>query len=129
MATSHLPAGEPPHPRVPDPGRRLAPPVPAGVVMVGGAVGALARFSLDEALPAAPGGWPWATLVANLAACLLLGYVATALPAGGSGRALLGSGFCGALSTFSALQVEVLTIGRGGHAALAAAYAASDVAP
>jgi CrcB protein len=46
---------------------------------LGGAIGALARYGLAEALPHEPGTWPWATFAVNVAGALALGYVATRL--------------------------------------------------
>lgn len=101
-------------------------------VVVGGAIGALGRGALDELLPPEPGRWPWGTFAANLIGCALLGWLATRLlerlPPATYRRPLLATGLCGALTTFSALQVEALELGRDGHAPLAAAYVASSLA-
>ena len=43
-------------------------------------------------------------------------------------RLLLGTGFCGALTTFSTFQVETLRLARDGYADVAAGYAAASVA-
>lgn len=103
----------------------------SGAVAAGGALGALARLALDETLPVAPGRWPWATFTANLVACALLGYLATRLlerlPPSTYRRPLLGTGLCGGLSTFSALQVEAMTLGRDGHGGLAVTYVATTI--
>jgi CrcB protein len=42
-------------------------------------------------------------------------------------RPLLGTGFCGALTTFSTLQVELIRLARDGRTPLAAAYLAASV--
>jgi CrcB protein len=95
-------------------------------VAVGGAVGALLRAVLLEAFPPGPGAWPWATFVANVAGAGVLGLVARRL--GGAPYALLGPGLCGALTTFSTLQLELYDLLDRGDVALAAAYAAASVA-
>lgn len=103
----------------------------SAAIVAGGALGALARLGLDEVLPVEPGEWPWATFTANLVGCALLGYLSTRLlerlPPSTYRRPLLGTGLCGALTTFSSLQVEVIDLGRDGHSALAAAYVASSI--
>ena len=99
---------------------------------VGGAAGALARFELTRLFPFAGHGWPWATFVANIAGTLLLAYLFTRLqerlPPTTYRRPLLATGFCGALTTFSTLNVEVLKLARHGHAALAIGYATASLA-
>lgn len=91
-------------------------------ILTGGCVGALARAGLVEALPADPGTWPWATLLANVLGAFALGWLNTALPAPALGRPLLGTGLCGALTTFSAFQLELLRMLEEGEGGLAAAY-------
>jgi CrcB protein len=95
-------------------------------VFAGGCLGALARAGLSEWLQQDPGEWPWATFAANLAGAALLGWVAVRGRL--ATRRLVGTGFCGALTTFSALQLELLQMLDAGHAALAAAYAAASLA-
>jgi CrcB protein len=101
-------------------------------VFAGGVLGALARAGLVEAYPHAAGAWPWATFAVNVAGTALLGYLVTRLqerlPLSAYRRPLLGSGFCGALTTFSAMQVELLEMLDRGRVALALGYAAASVA-
>jgi CrcB protein len=97
-------------------------------VFAGGVVGALARVGLLEAWPADPGEWPWATFVANIAGALALGWVATRDPLPSHRHRLLGTGFCGALTTFSTMQLELLAMLDESHLALAAAYASVSIA-
>jgi CrcB protein len=93
-------------------------------VFAGGFIGALARAGLIEALPPAPGEWPWATFVANLAGAFALGYFATRMPKRAHLMPFLGTGLCGALTTFSTMQLELLTMLDTHHTSLALAYAA-----
>lgn len=100
-------------------------------IFAGGAIGALARAGLAQALPWNGHGWPWTSFVVNVAGTLLLGWFATRLqerlPPSTYRRPLLGTGFCGALTTFSAFQLELVELGRHGEAATAVAYAAASV--
>ena len=110
-----------PRPRSARPVRLLA------AVAIGGAAGTLLRAALVEAIPRDPGHWPWATLAANVAGALVLGLVARRV-ADPAGRGLLGAGFCGGLTTFSTLQLELYDLFDAGEPALAATYAAVSVA-
>jgi fluoride exporter len=100
-------------------------------IFVGGAIGALARYGLAEALPHDAGTWPWATFAVNIAGALALGYLTTRLqerlPPTAYRRPLLGTGLCGALTTFSTMQVELLQMLDDGRAGLAAGYAAASI--
>jgi CrcB protein len=100
-------------------------------IFIGGVLGALARFGLVEALPPHPGSWPWATFVANVAGAFALGYLTTRLqerlPLSAYRRPFAGTGVCGALTTFSTVQVELLDMLDGGSGRLAAAYAAASL--
>ena len=77
------------------------------LVAVGGAAGACARHGMDLLLPDGPGGLPLATLLTNLAGCLLLGLLVGRRPDDRVLRPLLGTGFLGGFTTFSALALQV----------------------
>jgi fluoride exporter len=100
-------------------------------IFAGGVVGALARAGLAQVLTARAGAWPWATFVVNLAGAFLLGYFATRLqerlPLSAYRRPLLGTGLCGALTTFSTVQVELLRMLDRGEIGLAFGYAGASV--
>lgn len=97
-------------------------------IYAGGVVGALGRVGLAQAAPHGADAWPWATFVANLVGAAALGYFVTRLqerlPPSSYRRPFLGTGFCGALTTFSTLQLELFGMLEGGHLGLAVAYAA-----
>lgn len=98
-------------------------------VFAGGFAGTLARLAAVEALPPEPGHWPWATLCVNVAGAFLLGLVTARRPAAVPHlTALLGAGVCGALTTFSALQLELLEMLDAGRPLLACAYVAVSLA-
>jgi CrcB protein len=100
-------------------------------IALGGAVGALVRVGLAQAVPVSPGSWPWATFAANIAGALMIGYFVTRLqerlPVSTLPRPLLATGLCGALTTFSTVQVELLKMADRGAWTLAAAYLAASV--
>jgi CrcB protein len=101
-------------------------------IFAGGFAGAIARAVLAEGLPHDSGQWPWSTFAANIAGALALGYFTTRLqerlPLSAYRRPLLGTGLCGALTTFSTMQVELLQMLDDEHYALAAGYALAGVA-
>lgn len=95
-------------------------------IACGGAVGALIRIVVDRALPAAEGSWPWATFAVNMVGALMLGYFVTRLqerlPVSTLRRPLLGTGLCGALTTFSTVQIELLQMADQHRYGLAVGY-------
>jgi fluoride exporter len=97
-------------------------------VFAGGVAGTLARAGLLEAVAPAPGTWPWATYAANIAGALALGCVAARTLSDSRRRALLGTGLCGALTTFSTMQLELLEMIDARRFALALGYALASVA-
>jgi len=100
-------------------------------VALGGAAGALLRVWLVTQFAASGLRWPWVTLAVNVAGAMALGYFATRLaerlPQSTYRRPLLGTGFCGALTTFSTVQVELLKMLEHGRYGLAAGYGATSV--
>jgi CrcB protein len=100
-------------------------------IALGGAAGALVRVGLSETAPASAGSWPWATFTANIAGALLIGYFVTRLqerlPVSTLRRPLLATGLCGALTTFSTVQIELLRMADRHEWALAAAYVSASV--
>jgi CrcB protein len=95
-------------------------------IFAGGALGALARAALGTLAVPDPARWPWPTFVVNIVGAFLVGYFTTRLlerlPLSSYRRPLLGTGFCGGLTTFSTIQVETLKMIEHGHWGLAAGY-------
>jgi fluoride exporter len=92
-------------------------------VLIGGAIGSLARWGINLALPTSVGAFPWATLVENVSGAFGLGLVGVVLterlvPTRYL-RTLIGIGFFGAYTTFSTMAVEGVRLidhGRPGTA-------------
>jgi CrcB protein len=101
-------------------------------IFAGGFVGAVARLELGVTLPVRTGEFPWSTLIVNVVGAFLLGYFTTRLqerlPMSAYRRPLLGTGFCGALTTFSTVQVELLRLLDDDHFGMAVLYALVSVA-
>jgi CrcB protein len=97
-------------------------------IFAGGCAGALARTGLLEVAPTHAGRWPWVTFGVNVAGSVLLGWVATHRSPASRTRALIGTGFCGALTTFSTLQLELLEMLDADRVGVAVLYAGGSVA-
>lgn len=102
------------------------------LVCLGGAIGAPARYLTDRVIQSRRDGvFPWGTLIVNVIGSLILGAlvglgVRHHLPA--AVVALIGTGFCGALTTFSTMQVELLEMLDAHRYGLAVSYAGASVA-
>lgn len=88
------------------------------LVALGGAVGGPLRYLIDRAVQSRHDSvFPWGTFVVNLTGSLLLG-VLTGLAFGGAAGeaagALLGTGLCGALTTYSTFSYETLRLAERG---------------
>jgi len=108
--------------------RRLFPELAA--IYLGGVIGALARVGLAEAFPHAVDSWPWPTFLVNVAGALLLGFFYITLEdrrAEGIRHPFLATGICGTLTTFSAMQLELLKMIEAGETGLAFAYLAASL--
>jgi CrcB protein len=96
-------------------------------VIVGAAVGAPLRYLTDRAVQSRRDAvFPWGTLTVNVAGSLVLGLLTGAATAGAASpdvRILVGTGFCGALTTYSTFSYETLRLAEQG----ARAYAAANV--
>ena len=88
------------------------------LVLLGGAVGAPLRYLTDLFVQSRHDSvFPWGTLTVNLAGSLLLGGVASAVVNVGAPTwllTLLGTGFCGALTTFSTFGFETVRLVEDG---------------
>jgi CrcB protein len=100
-------------------------------VAVGGFFGGLLRWAVSLLLPNGAGGFPWAVLAVNTGGAFLLGLVLIVvlevLPPTTYVRPLLGTGFCGALTTFSSVATGVDQLVARGSVLTATSYLASSV--
>jgi CrcB protein len=98
------------------------------LVALGAAVGAPLRYLADRAVQRRHDSpFPWGTLAVNAVGCLVLGAVAGA-GAPAPVVALVGTGFCGALTTYSTFGWEVLRLGETGLRWTAVAYVLGSTA-
>lgn len=100
-------------------------------IFIGGAAGAALRVGLSSAFPTPAGSWPWVTFTINIVGAFLLGYLITRLqerlPLSTYRRPFLGTGFCGAFTTFSTVQVELVKMLEQRHYGLAVGYSVSSL--
>jgi CrcB protein len=116
--------------KAPDRPRRARPArLSPGVLFAigtGGMLGALARYGIGRAWPAAPGGFPWSTLAINLSGSLLLGVLVTLVierwPPTRYVRPFAGVGVCGGYTTWSTFMTEVALLVRDHRSTSAVTY-------
>ena len=130
---------DPDRPRSPDssaPGQRperraMLHPGTIAVIALGGAAGTLGRFELSRLVPTTTNGFPWPTFAANITGAFIIGLVIVLvldrLPPTRYVRPLIGTGFCGGLTTFSTLAVEIDLLVKAGRVALAIGYLAASL--
>ncbi|MFB6715628.1 fluoride efflux transporter CrcB [Streptomyces sp. NPDC056358] len=97
------------------------------LVIVGAAVGAPLRYLTDRAVQSRHDTvFPWGTLAVNVSGSLVLGLLTGAATAGAATshlQLLLGTGLCGALTTYSTFSYETLRLAEDG----ARFYAAANI--
>lgn len=98
---------------------------PVVLVGAGGALGAVLRHAVTEAVAAE--SFPVGTLAVNVLGSFALGAV-TAAGAGSDLLLFVGTGVCGAFTTFSSFSVDAVRLVDEGRFAAAAAYALGTLA-
>ncbi len=86
------------------------------MIALGAMVGAPARYLTDRAVQSRHQTvFPWGTLSVNIVASMILGVlVGAAAQVSPAISALIGTGFCGALSTYSTFSYEVMRLSGQG---------------
>ncbi|MFD7492471.1 fluoride efflux transporter CrcB [Streptomyces sp. NPDC059832] len=102
------------------------------LVIVGAAVGAPLRYLTDRAVQSRHDSvFPWGTFAVNVSGSLVLGLLTGAVAAGAASshlQLLLGTGLCGALTTYSTFSYETLRLAEDGARSYAAANVVASVA-
>lgn len=101
------------------------------LVAAGAAVGAPARYLTDHWMRRRyPSGFPWGTFAVNVVASFVLGVVVAGTLDGldPDVRTAVGTGFCGALSTYSTFGWETLRLYETGRARQAVGYVVGSMA-
>lgn len=102
------------------------------LVLLGGAIGAPLRYFLDATVKARlRGAFPLGTLLVNVTGCLILGIVAGGLASRGwpsTVQTLIGTGFCGGLTTFSTFSVEAVELLQARRQLTALSYVVASCA-
>ncbi|MEU6391141.1 fluoride efflux transporter CrcB [Streptomyces sp. NPDC046939] len=97
------------------------------LVIAGAMVGAPLRYATDRAVQARHDTvFPWGTFTVNVVGSLVLGLITGAVAAGAASsqlQLLVGTGLCGALTTYSTFSYETLRLAETG----ARLYAALNV--
>ena len=100
---------------------------------IGSGCGSVARWLLAMTLVDPTGGFPWATLVANVLGSFLIGILAAFATKGDhwlgdpAVRQFLMVGFCGGLTTFSIFSLEVLALSLAERPVLAILYITTSI--
>ncbi len=101
------------------------------LVLIGGALGAPVRYVVDLMVQSRHDSvLPWGTFVVNATGSLVLGVTAGGVAAAGGPQWLLtlvGTGFCGALTTFSTFSFETVRLAEEGALGAAAVNVAGSV--
>ncbi|GAA4400698.1 fluoride efflux transporter FluC [Tsukamurella soli] len=109
-------------------------PTSIALVFVGGAVGTAARYGLARLLPTSPGHFAWSTFIVNMVGAFVLGVLLETLVLSGPDhgvrrhtRLLLGTGFCGGLTTYSTFMLDIHTMLAGADVGTALVYVVATI--
>ncbi len=103
------------------------------LIMIGGALGTLARYALGLAAAPISGQLPWGTILINVSGSFIIGFFGTLTlahgryPAPESLRLFVMIGLCGGYTTFSSFSLQTLDLLRSGSMVRAAVNVAASV--
>ncbi|MEU3417157.1 fluoride efflux transporter CrcB [Streptomyces murinus] len=101
------------------------------LVIAGAAVGAPLRYLTDRTVQSRHDTvFPWGTFTVNVVGSLILGLITGAVVAGGMSsnvQLLIGTGLCGALTTYSTFSYETLRLAEDGARFFAAANVVASI--
>jgi fluoride exporter len=103
------------------------------IVMLGGALGTLARYVISVAAAPISGNLPWGTILINVTGSFVIGLVATLTlthgryPTSDAFRLFVMTGLCGGYTTFSAFSLQTLDLLRSGATGRALVNVAASV--
>ncbi|MDJ0346208.1 fluoride efflux transporter CrcB [Streptomyces sp. H10-C2] len=101
------------------------------LVIIGAMTGAPLRYLTDRTVQTRHDTvFPWGTFAVNVVGCLILGLLTGAVTAGAASsqvQLLVGTGLCGALTTYSTFSYETLRLAEDGAGFFAAANVVASV--
>lgn len=104
------------------------------IVMLGGALGTLARYGVAVLAQPISRSLPWGTILINVSGSLLIGFFGTLtlaqgrFPVSDALRLFVMIGFCGGYTTFSSFSLQTLDLIRAGAPLRAGINVAASVA-
>jgi CrcB protein len=103
------------------------------IIMIGGALGTLARYAISVAALPISGRLPWGTIIINITGSMVIGFFGTLTlgngryPASEAVRLFVMIGLCGGFTTFSSFSLQTLDLLRTGSVTRAAVNVGASV--